>query len=152
MRTRWNLSEHTTGDVEQALPQLDRMTADCGLPHLTRALVHLRVSQIKGCGVCIDLHLLKLLETGETENRILALDAWRGSTCFSGAERAALALAEDVTGVGGRTQAASDAAWAEARRLYGGPVLAALVLQIAKINAVHGLETAVMRRSLQAQT
>ena len=128
------------------------MTAGCGLPHLTRALVHLRVSQIRRCSVCIDLHLLKSLEAGETESRILALEAWRKSACFSEAERAALALAEDVARMGDRMQATSDAAWAEARRLYGGTVLAALVLQITKINAVHGRESAAMGASPRAQT
>ena len=152
MRARWNHPGHLTADLGQALLELDRMTADCGLPHRTRALVHLRVSQIRRCGLCIDLHLLKSLEAGEQESRILALDAWRRSACFSEAERAALALTEDVARTGDRMQATSDAAWAEARRLYGGTGLAALVLQITKINAVHGLEAAAMRTSPRAQT
>ena len=62
------------------------------------------------------------------------------------------ALTEDVARPGDRMPATSNAAWAEAWRLYGGTVLAALVLQITKINAVHGLDSAVMRTSPRAQT
>jgi hypothetical protein len=61
-------------------------------------------------------------------------------------------LAENVARTGDRMRATSDAAWAEARRLYGGTALAALVPQITKINAAHGFESAVRRTSPRAQT
>ena len=30
--------------------------ADAGVPAKTRELIHLRASQINGCGVCVDMH------------------------------------------------------------------------------------------------
>jgi AhpD family alkylhydroperoxidase len=138
MRTRTNHPGPVPSAVRQALLALDTASSSCGVPDLTRALVHLRASQIRGCSVCIDLHLLKVVEAGEDEARVLALADWRHSTRFREAERAALALAEHLT-IADQSQATSDDVWAEAKRLYDKPALTALVLQITKSNTWHGL-------------
>ncbi|HLI85864.1 MAG TPA: carboxymuconolactone decarboxylase family protein [Bryobacteraceae bacterium] len=50
-----------------------------------------------GCGVCVDMHARQSKQSGETDERLHAVAAWRDTPYFSDAERAALALTEAVT-------------------------------------------------------
>ena len=67
------------------------------LPEPTQELVALRASQINGCGWCIDMHTKEAAAAGETAVRLNLVAAWRESTVFTDAERAALALTEEGT-------------------------------------------------------
>ena len=60
-------------------------------------LVKVRVSQINGCGFCLDMHTKDARLDGETEQRLYLLNAWREAPMYSERERAALAWAEAVT-------------------------------------------------------
>ncbi len=124
-------------DALKALLALDKATADDGLPDITRKLVHLRASQINGCSVCVDMHARELKQSGEKDERIFAVAAWRESAYFTDPERAALALTEVATRLSDQTDAVPDAVWDEAARHYGERALGALVLQIALINAFN---------------
>jgi AhpD family alkylhydroperoxidase len=53
-------------------------------------LVHIRASQINGCGFCLDMHVKEAKLHGERELRLHHLPIWRESTLFSPRERAAL--------------------------------------------------------------
>jgi AhpD family alkylhydroperoxidase len=117
-------------------------TAD-GLPVVTRYLVHLRASQINGCSVCVDMHARELQDAGEDIKRIFAVAAWRETPWFTEAERAALALTEELTRIADKPEAVSDAVWAEAERHYDEAALAALLLHIAQINVWNRLNAAV---------
>ena len=61
-------------------------------------LVNLRVSQINGCGVCIDMHWRDLIKQGADPRHLNAIAGWREapSSFFSDSERAALNWAEAV--------------------------------------------------------
>jgi AhpD family alkylhydroperoxidase len=61
-----------------------------GVPLRTLGLVHLRVSQINGCSVCVDL-ALRFKKAEDTHEWLFAVAAWRDAPYFSDAERAALA-------------------------------------------------------------
>ena len=125
-----------------ALLALDTSTHGADVPDVTRKLVHLRASQINGCGVCVDMHARELKQAGETDERIFAVAAWRETPYFSDAERAALALTETVTRLSDRPDPVPDAVWDEASRHYDEPALAALVIQIALINVWNRLNVA----------
>jgi len=60
-------------------------------------LVNFRVSQLNGCGFCIDMHTKDARSMGETEQRLFGLSCWRETPYYSDRERAALAWAEAVT-------------------------------------------------------
>ena len=62
-------------------------------------MIKLRVSQINGCAFCLDMHWKDLQASGESEQRMYSLDAWRETDYYSDRERAALAWAEAVTKV-----------------------------------------------------
>lgn len=60
-------------------------------------LVKLRVSQLNGCAYCLRMHTRDALANGETTDRLAVVAAWWESQYFTPQERAALALAEEVT-------------------------------------------------------
>jgi AhpD family alkylhydroperoxidase len=105
-----------------------------GVPKATLDLVHLRASQINGCGYCVDMHARELRTEGDTEDRITAVAAWRDTPYFTDAERAALALTEAATRIADRGDPVDDATWAEAARHYDELSLGALVVNIGLIN------------------
>jgi AhpD family alkylhydroperoxidase len=109
-------------------------TVKKALPAKTSGLVHLRASQINGCGFCTDMHSRELRKLGESDERLFAVAAWRDTPYFNPAERAALALTEAATRLNDRTDAVPDAVWDEARQYYDETALASLVLDIALIN------------------
>jgi len=67
---------------------------DPGLEHLVR----LRVAQIHGCEWSIQEQTKKLKAEGETARRLRLLKDWRKQTAFCLREKAALNLAEALTG------------------------------------------------------
>ena len=109
------------------------------LPKATQDLVALRASQINGCGWCVDIHTKEAAAGGETSVRINLVAAWRESTVFTEAERAALALAEEGTRLADAYPGVSDETWAQVRKHYDDDQIAALVSLVALINAANRL-------------
>jgi AhpD family alkylhydroperoxidase len=125
-----------------ALQKLGASAKNAGIPETTHYLIHLRASQINGCGVCVDMHTRELNHAGEPDTRINTVAAWREVPYFTDAERAALALTETTSRIADRSDAVPDEVWDEAARHYSEPQLAALVLSIATINAWNRLNAA----------
>lgn len=121
----------------QALSQLHGYLAGSGLDARLLHLVYLRVSQVNGCGYCVDLHYREALEAGETHRRLNAVAAWRETPFFDERERAALAWAESLTRVD-RT-GAPDEVYEEVRSRFDDKELADLTFAIAAMNAWNRL-------------
>ena len=121
-------------DAMGSLQALGKALGNAGVPATTRALVHLRASQINGCSVCVDMHSKELVKEGEPNERIFAVAAWRESPQFTDGERAALALAESVTRLSDRNDPVPDDVWAQAAEEYDEKQLAALILDIGVVN------------------
>lgn len=68
-----------------------------GFSKVLTELINVRVSQLNGCGACLDIHVHDSLLAGETNQRLAVLPAWREVDLFTPMERAALAVAEAVT-------------------------------------------------------
>jgi AhpD family alkylhydroperoxidase len=62
-------------------------------------LVDLRVSQINGCGVCVDMHWRALVKLEAEPRHLNAIAGWREAPFFSERERAALNWAEAVNAI-----------------------------------------------------
>ncbi|MEU5428092.1 carboxymuconolactone decarboxylase family protein [Streptomyces olivoreticuli] len=105
-----------------------------GVPEVTLELVHLRASQINGCGYCVDGGVKSARKAGESDERLAAVAAWRDTPYFTDAERAALALAECVTRLSDRPDPVPDEIWAEAAEHYDERQLAGLTLWIGLTN------------------
>ena len=131
--------------VSEAIPSVQALWAfveKSSVPARTLGLVHLRVSQINGCSVCLDLDSRMAKKRGETDQRLFTVAGWRDAPYFSDEERAALALAEAVTRLSDRSDPVPDHIWNEAARHYDQPALAALVLGIATVNVWNRLNVA----------
>ena len=126
-------------DAFQGIQTLMAAAFKGGVPRKTLELVHLRVSIINGCSVCLDSGARAAKKSGETDERLIAVGAWRHAPYFDAAERAALALAESVTRLADRSDAVPDAIWNEAARHYDEKQLAALVLWISVVNLFNRL-------------
>jgi AhpD family alkylhydroperoxidase len=121
-------------EAMQALQALGKAVEKSSVPKETLELVHLRASQINGCSVCVDMHSKALQKSGESDEKIFSVAAWRETPYFTDAERAALALSEAVTRLADRADAVPDEVWNEATKHYDEEGLAALTLTIAQVN------------------
>ncbi|WP_028563483.1 carboxymuconolactone decarboxylase family protein [Paenibacillus pinihumi] len=81
----------------QTLLKLEGYAKNSGLDHKLWELIKIRASQINGCAYCLDMHTKDARATGETEQRLYMLSAWREAPFYTEEERAALALTEAVT-------------------------------------------------------
>ena len=100
MIERINLGK-SSPKLYEAVVGLDRLASDAlasagiadGFSHLLR----LRVSQLNQCAYCTRLHTRDAITSGESNDRISVLPAWRETEYFSEKERAALELVEVIT-------------------------------------------------------
>ncbi|WP_327289699.1 carboxymuconolactone decarboxylase family protein [Streptomyces sp. NBC_01198] len=128
-----------TLDATQPIGQLYGAVYSGGVPKATLDLVHLRASQINACGPCVDSGARGARKSGESEERLFAVAAWRETSYFTDAERAALALAEAATRLADRSDPVPDAVWDEAAAHYDEKGLASLVLMIGLTNFFNRL-------------
>ena len=131
----------------EALQALNKATERVGIPAKTLGLVHLRASQINGCGVCVDMHARLLQKEDETIARLFAVAAWRDTPYFTEAERAALALTEVLTRLADEADPVSDELWAELARHYDEPALGGLILSIASVNVWNRLNASTRQQA-----
>jgi AhpD family alkylhydroperoxidase len=81
----------------QAVAALQTYVDHSGLDAKLRDLIKIRVSQINGCAFCLAMHTRDARKTGETDERMHLLAAWREAPIYSARERAALAWVEAIT-------------------------------------------------------
>lgn len=129
-------------DSMSGIQSIIQAAHSAGVPRSTMELVHLRASQINSCSPCVYSGAVGAKKAGETNERLFAVAAWRETDLFTGAERAALALAESMTRLADRTDAVPDDIWTEATQHFEDKQLAALVLWVATTNLFNRINTA----------
>ncbi|MCK9897136.1 carboxymuconolactone decarboxylase family protein [Frankia sp. AgB32] len=139
METRMRNPAVVIAQAWPAVAALNAASEDGGVPAATLALVHLRVSQVNGCGPCVDAGFRDAVKAGETVERLGAVAAWRQTGYYTPAERAALALAEAATRLSDRPDPVPDDIWEAAAAHFDERGLAALVLKIATTNVFNRL-------------
>ncbi|MFD6949904.1 alkylhydroperoxidase [Nocardiopsis sp. TSRI0078] len=124
-------------EVYGKLDEIDKIIAghlDAGLLEL----VKLRASVLNGCSFCVDLHTRVALEEGETQQRLFLVSAWReAGEVFTDAERAALALTDEITRLG--EHGVSDEAYGAAAEHFDDEALAALITAASVMNLYNRL-------------
>lgn len=145
MQGRMNSPVFVLPGTREAILTLSRACDDAGVPRATLELVHVRVGQLNGCSICVDMHSRALKKLGESAQRVLLIGAWRETPYYTDAERAALALAEAATRLADRSDAVPDEVWAEAARHYSETALAALVMTIGVANLWNRLNVVTRR-------
>ncbi|MGW6741298.1 carboxymuconolactone decarboxylase family protein [Streptomyces sp. NPDC055025] len=129
----------TAGKTLKYMMSAGKAIKESPLPAATRELVALRVSQINGCAVCVDMHTKEASAAGETSVRLNLVAAWREATVFTEAERAALELAEQGTRIADAAGGVTDEVWASAAKHYDEEQVTALVILVSFMNTVNRL-------------
>jgi AhpD family alkylhydroperoxidase len=138
METRFSLFDSPTASkLLKRFYATSQVLEKSSLPKSLQDLVSLRVSQINGCGWCVDIHTKEAAAAGETALRLNMVATWRHSTVFTEAERAALALAEEGTRITVPGEVVSDATWDAARKQFDDDQLGTLICLIAMMNATN---------------
>ncbi|MCL4496038.1 MAG: carboxymuconolactone decarboxylase family protein [Firmicutes bacterium] len=111
---------------------LEAVAYKAGISRSLLELVKVRVSQMNGCGYCLDMHTKDARRQGESEQRLYALAAWRETPFFTQSERALLAWAEAVTDL---TRRVPDEDYENLRNYYTEREVVALTSAVIAINA-----------------
>ena len=139
MRSRMQNPAAVLPDATGGIQQIIKATRDGGVPGVILDLVHLRVSQINGCGACVDGGVKSSRKAGVSDEQLATVVAWREAPYFSEEERAALALAEAATRLADRADAVNDEVWDTAATYFDERQLAAIVLTIGVTNLFNRL-------------
>lgn len=142
MQARMKNPAFVITEAMQPMQALGEAVKKGGVPAKTLELVHLRISQINSCAVCIDGGVRLAKRAGETDERLFAVAAWREAPYFTDAERAALELAEALTRIADRPDPVPDALWDHVKRHYDERGLAALVIMISTVNVWNRMNIA----------
>ena len=132
MQSRLPLTPVKFASVFKAMFGLKAPVKESGLEESLLHLVRMRVSQINGCGHCLDMHSKEARAAGESEQRLYLLSVWREAPMFSERERAALAWSEAVTKIA--EQHVPDAVYSQVASEFKDNELAALTLAVVEIN------------------
>jgi AhpD family alkylhydroperoxidase len=132
MKERMKIDKAEPG-IYPAMAASDKQVDSFELDAKLKELIRVRVSQINGCGYCINTHTKDALKIGETAQRLFAVNAWWETPFFTEEERAVLRLAEQVTNIsnGGIT----DEVYTNALKILGEKKLAQAIFTIVIINS-----------------
>ena len=147
MEARWSDEEPRDGAARRldAIHGLVKAAYKGGVSPRTLELVHLRASQINGRSACVDSGRRNAKKSGETDERLWSVAAWREAPYFSEAERAAAG-----TGLAGRHRGSVTASGptpcrttsgTRQRPIYDEKGMTALILWIATTNFFNRLNS-----------
>lgn len=141
MSTRKTLQE-ADPKAFQTMLAFEKYLAQSSLKRTHAELIKIRVSQLNGCGFCINKHTKEAREGGETEQRIYLLNAWKEAPFFSQEEKAILALAEEITHIS--VNGVSDDVYDHAIALLGQQYTTTVIMAIVAMNSWNriGITTA----------
>ncbi|GAA2731282.1 carboxymuconolactone decarboxylase family protein [Actinocorallia aurantiaca] len=120
-------------ELGQIAGALAKATGNGSVPRTTISLVQLRAGQIVDSAYLTALHTGGLRKAGETEERITAVASWQDASCFTGAERVALALVEAVLTAAPHGERVPDELYARASEHYDDKALTTLIMAIGQV-------------------
>jgi AhpD family alkylhydroperoxidase len=139
MTERLSYSSAAPGAYE-AMSALEAYVRGCGLERSLLELMKVRASQINGCAYCLDMHTKDARASGESEQRLHMLAAWREAPVYSARERAALEWTEATTRLGER--GVPDDLYAQAKALFTAAELVNLTMAVIAISGWNRLAVA----------
>lgn len=143
------INNPATPETISAINALYKAAHSAGVPAETLELVHLRASQINGCGPCVDAGARSAKKSGMSDERLFAVAVWRETPYFTDAERAALALAEAATRLADRADAVPDEIWDAAAKHFNEKELGGIVLWIAVTNFFNRINVTTRQQAPQ---
>jgi AhpD family alkylhydroperoxidase len=132
MKERMNINK-AEPQIYKAMAASDQKVDSFELDAILKELIRIRVSQINGCGYCINTHTNDALKLGETTQRLFALSAWWETPFFTEEERAVLRLTEQVTNISDK--GITDDVYKNALNILGERKLAQAIFVIVTINS-----------------
>ena len=136
MEARFNYVKAAPGAFKVMLG-LGQYLHECGLEESLLNLMYLRASQINGCAYCLDMHWKDSRASGENEQRLYSLDAWREPPFYADRERAALEWTEAFTLI--TNGHVTDEVYEEVRLHFSEKELSDLTLAVVTINGWNRL-------------
>ncbi|GAB3895898.1 carboxymuconolactone decarboxylase family protein [Microbispora bryophytorum] len=134
-------------DVITAVQHLYKAIHAGGVDPRVLELVHLRASQINGCGPCVFAGVASAKKHGETDERLHSVVTWRETPFFTEAERAALALTEAATRIQDGAPGVTDEIWEAATAHFDDGQLSAIILNVAMTNFFNRINRAVREQA-----
>jgi AhpD family alkylhydroperoxidase len=132
MKPRMNLKAMEPR-VYEAMNAAEKQLSSFDIDPRLRELIKIRVSQINGCGYCLNMHGRQARKLGETDQRLDTLAAWWETPFFTVEEQAALRLAEEITLIS--EHGLSDEVYGNAINILGEQKVSQLMLAILTINS-----------------
>jgi AhpD family alkylhydroperoxidase len=132
MGQRVNIQQ-TLPEAWKALYGLAGIVNKSALPAIQKHLITLRTSQINSCAFCINMHTKEALHSGETQQRIFLLSAWKETELFTEEEKAILKLVEEVTLIS--QNGLSDSTYKEAEKFFSSETIGEIIMLITLMNA-----------------
>lgn len=122
---------------QNALQALMRIGGNDGLEEPLLDLVKVRASQMNQCAFCLDMHIKDARVSGESEQRLYSLSAWRETPIYSDRERAALLWTETLTRLG--DEGVPDAVYEQVRQHFSEEETVTLTMTVIAINSWNRL-------------
>jgi AhpD family alkylhydroperoxidase len=117
-----------------AMGALDNYVEQSGISKTLQELIKIRASQINGCSYCVDAHSRDARNSGETEQRVYLVSAWKeAGSIFTEEERLVFQMTEEITLI--HQNGLSDAVYEQAIAHFGEQRTAQLIMAIITINA-----------------
>ncbi|WP_439610987.1 carboxymuconolactone decarboxylase family protein [Reyranella sp.] len=126
--------------AQQSLIAMGRQADESGIDKQIVELVKLRVSQINNCAFCLQIHLNVSRKIGLPQEKLDLVATWEEAGIFSDRECAALAWAETLTHLAGRS--VPNDAYDAIRQHFSEEEVTFLSVSIATINAWNRLGAA----------
>lgn len=132
MEKRVNI-EHSKPEAWKAMYSLSAVLSKSALSPIQKHLISMRTSQINSCAFCINMHTKEALKSGETQQRLFLLSAWRETDLFTDEEKAILCLTEEVTLIS--QHGVSDNAYKQTEKFFSEETIGEIIMLIVLMNA-----------------
>jgi len=125
--------EQSKPEAWKAMYHLSTVLNKSGLSPIQKHLISMRTSQINSCAFCLNMHTKEALLSGETQQRLFLLSAWRETNLFTEEEKAILSMVEEVTLIS--QHGVSDTAYQQAEKFFTQETIGEIIMLIVLMNA-----------------
>lgn len=132
MEQRINI-ERSKPDAWKAMYNLSTVLNKSVLTPIQKHLITMRTSQINSCAFCINMHTQEALKSGETQQRLFLLSAWKETSLFTEQEKAILAITEEVTLI--HQHGLSDNTYKQAEKFFSAEAIGEIIMLVVLMNA-----------------
>lgn len=132
MQKRFNIKA-VAPNALKAMIGLETYLSQCSISKTTKELIKIRASQINGCAFCINIHTQDAIKSGETNQRIFLLNAWREvEDVYTDEEKVVLAITEEITLI--HQNGLSDETYTNALKFFSETQIADIIMAVTTIN------------------